>query len=133
MLEMSVTDLWTSIVYWLTEHAPATADALRAPSAPPDVTDLEREFQLAFPGELREWWRCCGGTADGVLADVLPPFYTPYGPAKAMESWRQHRQRFDDRWSRPSCAYYAGSAGSSFHPAWVPVAGDGFSDELLVD
>lgn len=129
---MEVTELWTRIVLWLSDHAPVTAAALREPGPLPDAAELEAEFGLQLPAELREWWSCCGGT-DDVLADVLPPFYTPYGVRGALEGWRDHRKTWAERWERPACDYYAGSAGSSFHPAWIPIAGDGFADELVVD
>ncbi|MBB5155035.1 SMI1/KNR4 family protein [Saccharopolyspora phatthalungensis] len=129
---MDVTELWTKIVLWLTAHAPVTASALRPP-VPPDFAELEAELAVELPGELRELWTCCGGTDADVLADVLPPFYTPYSAAEALRSWRDHRKRWTMQWDRPACDYYAGSPGSSFHPAWIPIAGDGFADELVVD
>ncbi|GAB2758673.1 hypothetical protein GCM10027174_38810 [Salinifilum aidingensis] len=128
---MSVTDLWTRIVRWLTDHAPVTGGALRSPLSPPVFGSLEAELGTQLPAELREWWKCCDGTSGDVLADVLPPFYTPYGAAKAMDSWRAHRyKRGAARETGDSCA---GAACTGFHPAWIPIAGDGFSDELLVD
>ena len=133
MVRMDVTELWTNIVLWLGEHAPVTAAALLHPSPPPDFAALEAEFEIRLPDELREWWTCCGGTGADVLADVLPPFYTPYGAEQALEVWRAHRKTWAAQWERPACDYYAGSAGSSYHPAWIPIAGDGFADELVVD
>ncbi|GGI77734.1 hypothetical protein GCM10011581_13590 [Saccharopolyspora subtropica] len=129
---MDVTELWTKIVLWLGEHAPVTAAALRPPS-PPDLAELEAEFAVDLPEELRKLWTCCGGTDTDVLADVLPPFYTPYSADEALRAWREHRRTWMARWERPACDYYAGSPGSSFHPAWIPIAGDGFADELVVD
>ena len=133
MVRMDVTELWTKIVLWLTEHAPVTAAALRSPSPPPDLEGLEAEFGLRLPDDLREWWTCCGGTDPDVLADVLPPFYTPYGATEALAAWQDHRKTWTAQWDRPACDYYAGSPGSSYHPAWIPIAGDGFADELVVD
>ena len=130
---MDVTELWTEIVSWLTDHAPVTAAALRPPDPPPDLVGLEKEFGAELPPDLWEWWTCCGGTDSEVLADVIPPFYTPYGAHRAHEAWSAHRATWSSSWDRPSCDYYAGSAGSSFHPAWIPIAGDGFADELVVD
>lgn len=133
MLGMDVTDLWTEILVWLRQYAPTTAAALRPPVPHPDLDALEKEFEVEFPSDLRQWWACCGGTDGDVLADVLPPFYTPYGAIDALEAWHGHRTTWKAQWARPSCDYYAGSAGSSFHPAWIPIAGDGFADELVVD
>ena len=133
MERMDVTELWTRIVLWLGEHAPVTAAALLPPYPPPDFSELEREFEIGLPADLREWWSCCGGTDGDVLADVLPPFYTPYGAQQALEVWSAHRKTWAAQWERPACDYYAGSPGSSYHPAWIPIAGDGFSDELVVD
>ncbi|SDZ40949.1 Cell wall assembly regulator SMI1 [Saccharopolyspora shandongensis] len=132
MIGMVVTELWTKIVLWLSEHAPVTAAALRSPE-PPDLAELEAEYAVELPVELRELWACCGGTDVDVLADVLPPFYTPYSAAQALQSWRDHRKNWTAQWDRPACDYYAGSPGSSFHPSWIPIAGDGFADELVVD
>jgi cell wall assembly regulator SMI1 len=133
MLRMYVTELWTEIVLWLSDHAPVTAAALRPPSPAPDLAALEAEFDVQLPPDLREWWSCCGGTDADVLADVLPPFYTPYGAHDALEAWYEHRKTWTARWERPACDYFAGGAGASFHPAWIPIAGDGFADELVVD
>ncbi|WP_433870074.1 SMI1/KNR4 family protein [Saccharopolyspora sp. CA-218241] len=129
---MDVTELWTKIVLWLREYAPVTAAALRPPD-PPDLALLTAEFAIDLPAELTEWWCCCSGTDPDVLADVLPPFYTPYGPDGALRAWRAHREEWTAQWARPACDYYAGSPGSSYHPAWIPIAGDGFADELVVD
>lgn len=128
---MDVTDLWTEIVLWLRHHAPTTAAALHPPTPEPDLDFLEKEFRVELPEELRQWWACCGGTEDDTLADVLPPFYTPYGAAHAWKAWKVHREAGD--WDLPNREYYAGSAATSFHPAWIPIAGDGFADELVVD
>lgn len=133
MIGMDVTELWSEIVRWLSEHAPVTAAALRPPVPPPDLAELEAEFAVELPVELREFWLCCGGTGVDVLADVLPPFYTPYSALEAHQAWRDHRKHWAAQWERPACDYYAGSPGSSFHPAWIPIAGDGFADELVVD
>lgn len=129
---MSVTDLWARIVHWLTDHAPVTGGALRSPPSAPAFGQLETELGVELPAELREWWKCCDGTGGDVLADVLPPFYTPYSAAKAVESWRTHRARRDA--ARGAGEFCAGTTCTTgFHPAWIPIAGDGFSDELLVD
>lgn len=133
MVRMDVTQLWTKIVLWLGEHAPVTAAALRPPTPSPDLEVLEAGFGRHLPAELREWWWCCGGTDGDVLADVLPPFYTPYGAYRALETWNGLRESWGTRWYRPLCAPEAGSAGASYHPAWLPIAGDGFADELVVD
>lgn len=133
MIRMDVTELWAEIVGWLTEHAPVTAAALREPGSAPDLLEVEAEFEVRLPAELRALWTCCAGTDAGVLADVLPPFYTPYGAAEALEAWREHRKGWTRQWDRPSGDYYAGSPGAGYHPAWIPIAGDGFADELLVD
>ncbi|RRO12806.1 SMI1/KNR4 family protein [Saccharopolyspora rhizosphaerae] len=130
---MDVTELWSQIAHWLARHAPVTAAALRPPLEQPDFVELETEFSVELPGELRALWLCCGGTEGDVLADVLPPFYTPYGADQALASWRDHRKHWTAQWERPACDYYAGSPGSSFHPSWIPIAGDGFADELVVD
>ena len=132
MSGMDVTELWTNIVAWLRDHAPVTAAALKPPALL-DLAELESEFDVQLPADLREWWACCGGTDTDVLADVLPPFYTPYSPRGALQAWRGHRELWTAKWDRPACDYYAGSAGSSYHPAWIPIAGDGFADELVVD
>lgn len=133
MKGMDVTQLWTRIVLWLGNHAPATAAALRRPDPVPDFAELEERFGIELPSELREWWWCCGGTDGDALADVLPPFYTPYGAQRSWEVWCSLRTAWSEQWERPACDYYAGSGGSSFHPAWIPIAGDGFADELVVD
>lgn len=133
MIGMDVTELWSQIAHWLGRHAPVTAAALRPPVRKPDFVELEGEFSVELPDELRALWICCGGTEGDVLADVLPPFYTPYGAHQALSAWRDHRKTWTAQWDRPACDYYAGSPGSSFHPSWIPIAGDGFADELVVD
>lgn len=133
MIGMDVPELWSQIVRWLERYAPVTAAALRPPAQEPVFGELESEFAVDLPAELRALWTCCGGTDADVLADVLPPFYTPYGAEQALHAWRDHRKNWTAQWERPACDYYAGSPGSSFHPLWIPVAGDGFADELVVD
>lgn len=133
MGQMDVTGLWADIVSWLSVHAPVTANALRPADPAADLAAFEADFATSLPEDLREWWSCCGGTDDAVLADVLPPFYTPYGPRRAREVREELRKTWSAQWDRPSCDYYAGTSGSSFHPAWIPIAGDGFADELVVD
>lgn len=131
MVGMDVTQLWSEIVLWCQRHAPTTAAALRPPDPEPDYEALEAEFRVPLPPELREWWACCEGPDS--LVDVLPPFYTPYGASGGLRAWREQRAVWEQQWARPACEYYAGSAAWSFHPAWIPIAGDGFSDELVVD
>ncbi|PRW63791.1 SMI1/KNR4 family protein [Actinopolyspora mortivallis] len=133
MIRMDVTLLWTEITVWLAEHAPATAAGLRRAVPPPDLDTLEEDFAVGLPSQLRQWWSCCGGADEDTLVEVFPPCYTPYGAAGAWRVWSGFRELWGDRWQRPACDYYAGSAGSSFHPAWIPIAGDGFSDELVID
>jgi cell wall assembly regulator SMI1 len=131
MVGMDVTRLWSEIVHWCEENAPVTAAALSAPDPAPDLTGIEARLGLSLPDDLREWWLCCD-QPEG-LVDVLPPFYTPYGASGGLQAWCSHREAWKEQWERPACDHYAGSAGSSFHPAWIPVAGDGFADELVVD
>ena len=131
MVAMSVTRLWSEIVDWCHEHAPVTATALSSPEHAPDLAAIEARFGQRLPDDLREWWLRCA-EPDG-LVDVLPPFYTPYGASGALDAWYEHRETWKEQWDRPACDYYAGSGGSSFHPAWIPIAGDGFADELVVD
>lgn len=133
MERMDVLDLWAEIVAWLSRHAPVTAAALRPPVGGSEVAAIEAELAVELPEELRQWWSCCGGTDHDVLADILPPFYTPYSVSGARRAWRAHRESWSSQWDSPACDYYAGSAGNSYHPAWIPIAGDGFADELLVD
>ncbi|MDR7302636.1 SMI1/KNR4 family protein [Haloactinomyces albus] len=130
---MDVTQLWKKIVVWLGDHAPVTAATLQPPDPSPDFGALEREFGVRLPAELREWWLCCGGTEEGVLADVLPPFYTPYGARGAWQTWCALREPRTAQWDRPTGDHCAGSATSGYHPAWIPIAGDGFADELVMD
>lgn len=131
MVGMDVTQLWSEIVLWCQQHAPVTGSALRPPEPVPDFAALEGEFRADLPPELRDWWSCCAGP--DALVDVLPPFYTPYGASGGLRAWRAQREHWVEQWQRPACDYYAGSAATSFHPAWIPIAGDGFSDELVVD
>lgn len=133
MNRMDVTLLWTKITIWLAEHAPTTAAELKQASPAPDLDAYEDELALSLPKQLREWWSCCGGTEEDTLIDVFPPFYTPYSAAGALRAWSGFRRAWTGKWERPACDYYAGSAGNSFHPAWIPIAGDGFADELVID
>ena len=129
---MDVSALWSDIMSWLADHAPVTAAALREPDPVPDADEVEGVFALELPADLHAWWACCDGTDCEVLADVLPPFYTPYGARRSVEVWREHRKAWAG-WEGKNCDHYAGSAGTGFHPAWIPIAGDGFADELVVD
>ncbi len=129
---MEVIELWSDIVRWLDEHAPATAASLRVPDPALDLAGLVGEFALTLPADLVAWWRCCDGTDEDVLADVLPPFYTPYGARRSIEVWRCHRRSWPGVEGR-NCSRRAGAEATGFHPAWVPIAGDGFADELVVD
>lgn len=131
MVRMDVTQLWSEIVLWCEAHAPVTAAALRPPDPVPDLAAIESELDVELPAELREWWLCCEGP--DALVDVLPPFYTPYGASGGVRAWYDQRKLWMAQWDRPAGDYYAGSSGSSFHPVWIPIAGDGFSDELVVD
>ncbi|QGK71380.1 SMI1/KNR4 family protein [Allosaccharopolyspora coralli] len=129
---MEVVEVWSDIVRWLDEYAPVTAASLRVPDPALDVARLVEEFALTLPADLMAWWECCDGTDDDVLADVLPPFYTPYGARRSLEAWRCHRRSWAER-DEPNGFGRAGSEATGFHPAWVPIAGDGFADELVVD
>ncbi|SHG49671.1 SMI1/KNR4 family protein [Streptoalloteichus hindustanus] len=130
---MGVTESWARLLGWLGEHAPTTYEVIRPGAADADIDALERELEERLPTELREWWRSCDGTEDGVFAELFPPFYTPYSVTGALDSWRSWRKTWRDRWDEPDCDPEAGDAGFSYHPAWVPIAFDGCGDDLVVD
>ncbi|GDY29186.1 glucan synthase [Gandjariella thermophila] len=133
MVAVGVAEQWSQIVRWLSVHAPTTGAALRTMALPEDVLDLEHELGVQIPDELFTWWSVCGGVSTAEFAEVIPPFYTPYGPREALEAWRKHRKLWLDTWERPDCDVEAGSAARSYHPAWVPFAFDGLGDDLVID
>lgn len=126
---MGVTEQWQRILRWLDDYAPVTAAALRPGGDPAAVRELERQTGLSVPAELREWWRVCGGTEDRMYAEILPPFYTPYGPAGSLRCW----QVLHGRPGEVIAGAFAGSPARGFHPAWLPIAFDGCGDALAVD
>jgi cell wall assembly regulator SMI1 len=125
---VAVAEHWSRIVEWLREHAPTTASVLRRPAGKPALRELARETRLDVPDELREWWSVCGGTEQSAFAEVLPPFYTPLGPAMSLRSWELKRPF----WSS-GVESEAGDPTVGFHPQWLPIAFDGCGDALAVD
>ena len=109
---------WNRILAWLAEHAPATRAVLR-----PRYDALP---ELRVPIDLQLWWSVYGGTAEGLFAEILPPFYTPLGADRAFVLRDTHA-------SKPVDASEAGSPISGFHPEWLPIAFDGTGDVLAVD
>ncbi|MFD5830719.1 SMI1/KNR4 family protein [Lentzea sp. NPDC060358] len=115
---MGVIEHWNRILAWLAEHAPATRAVLR-----PRYDALP---ELRVPIDLQLWWSVFGGTAEGLYAEILPPFYTPLGADRAFVLR-------DTRTSRAADASEAGSPTGWFHPEWLPIAFDGTGDVLAVD
>lgn len=110
---------WNRILAWLAEHAPTTRAALRPGSdARPD---------LEVPAELGQWWSVFGGTGEHTFAEILPPFYTPIGPERAL-SLRERNSAFFT-----TLPGEAGAPVSGFHPDWLPIATDGTGDVLALD
>lgn len=130
---MDVTRLWKKIELWLEDHAPVTAANLSPAGAPVELDAFERDVGLRFPTELKQWWSCCGGSVGDSFTEVIPPFYTPYAVGESWRVWSELRDEPSRRADGSIRAYQAGSGQSRFHPAWIPIAGDGFADELIVD
>ncbi len=133
MCVVGAVQAWHEIMRWLSDHAPSTAAVLVQGADKDDVRALEREIGVVLPADLTEWWSVCGGTARLEFAEVIPPFYTPLGPADSLDAWRCSRKVWLDRWERPNCGADAGSRAFSFHPSWVPIAFDGCGDHLVLD
>lgn len=127
---MEVAELWAEIEHWLRQHAPVTAAALRVPATARDFTAVQQELSAELPADLRAWWSCCDGTDPDVLAEVLPPFYTPYGMHKSLQEWRAKCEQLP---VGRAAGRQAGAHSQVFHPEWMPIAGDGYADELVVD
>src|SRR5438105_13928120 len=88
MSGVGVVEEWASITRWLDSHAPVTAALLIPGSGDDGAVELAASMRTDFPGDLRDWWLACGGTERAAFAEVIPPFYTPYGAAAALRSWR---------------------------------------------
>ncbi|WP_188317044.1 SMI1/KNR4 family protein [Solihabitans fulvus] len=130
---MGVTKHWNRIVRWLAEHAPATGSVLRSRPDRVGLRELTEQTGLDLPADLREWWNLCDGTDRLAFAEILPPFYTPYGPAAALRSWQVKRRMWAETWIESDAGPSAGSPAYGFHPAWLPIAFDGCGDALVVD
>ncbi|WP_253770340.1 SMI1/KNR4 family protein [Goodfellowiella coeruleoviolacea] len=130
---MDVAEHWGRIVQWLADHAPVTYAPLIAGSAEQDIVALQQELGFELPVDLRTWWTLCGGTRDRAFAEVLPPFYTPYSAADALDARRMWMKITRDNWGAVEAEPEAGSMAWSWHPAFVPIAFDGCGNDLVVD
>lgn len=117
---MGVIEHWNRILAWLAEHAPTTRAVLRPGS--------DARLDLEVPAELTQWWAAFGGTQELSFAEILPPFYTPVGPDRAIRLRERNRAHFTTDLDSE-----AGALTQGFHPDWLPIAFDGLGDVLAVD
>ncbi|RJQ79215.1 hypothetical protein D5S17_10850 [Pseudonocardiaceae bacterium YIM PH 21723] len=126
---MSIAEHWGRIVTWLHVQAPATYAGLREGAGYTELAAARTELGLTIPPALKDWWSVCGGAR----GEVLPPNFHPYAPAEAVASrriWLEVNAGVPDSWMAGNTA---GSPAKRFHRLWVPIAGDGADNDLVVD
>ncbi len=128
-----VEESWTRIVDWLRGSARATAAAFTTASAPtarPDLEEVERVLGRPLPADLAQWWRLA---SDASGAERLIPIeHTPLSVADALRVRREHL----DRALRHGESIVDGEAGEpsrGFQSAFLPIASDPHGRHLFVD
>ncbi|TDW17137.1 SMI1/KNR4 family protein [Kribbella kalugense] len=115
---MSITDSWSRLDGWLSQHAPATYAVL----APP-ATDAELQAGVALPPEVVESLRCHNGLAE--WANLLPEAQ-PSTAAQIAENWQLRIDLADE------FAVHPPASEPYWHPAWIPWA-DSDGDLQVID
>ena len=95
-MEDDVERAWASIIGWLGDNAPATAEAIRAPAGEQELADAQQETGGSWPADVVAFYRLCNGTERSSAGYLLPgfcplPLHGPHqlGSVTGSWSWRQ--------------------------------------------
>lgn len=129
----SIDDSWIRIEAWLAEHAPATFAGLEPPAAPEAIAAAEAAIGLPFPDELRRSLLRHDGTGHHQL---LPLMWMPLGVDGISGNWAVNMEVQADVWG-PDTGEDDGDpeadTGPWWHRQWIPFAGNGCGDHLVLD
>jgi cell wall assembly regulator SMI1 len=132
-----IRDAWRGIVTWLERNTPATRASVVEPVPAQRLAGVAEALGHPLPDDLAVWWALHDGFAVPTPGSLFPRHFNPYG----VDTMLMVRLRWLDIESRASSGedrrrgaeQPAGSPAASFLPPFLPIAGDGSGDEMIVD
>lgn len=125
-----ITESWYRMETWLAENAPHTFAKLGPPAEPAAITAAETAIGLTFPDALAESLLRHDGTNHAVL---LPPFWMPLSTHGIREAWRIRTETYASIFGDAQDGDAEAEYGPWWHRQWIPFAGNGGGDELVID
>jgi cell wall assembly regulator SMI1 len=136
-MSTTVRESWQEITAWLRANAPATHTAIRRPLPAARVAAAAETLGRALPEDLATWWTLHDGLVVPTPGSLFPGHFNPYGIESMLtirSRWLEIDSRTPSEGDRQRGAdLAAGDHAWSFLAAFVPIAGDGSGDELVVD
>ena len=133
---------WARITTWLQTHAPATIGTLRPPAPAEELARAEARTGVAWPEQLRAWFRLHDGWDRDAWASVLPGWSSPMSLVRCLEDWQMQQDIWrdiaaDDEDTAErlagSARQEAGEVAGAFLPFFVPLDEDQSGEVLFVD
>ncbi|MEI5522360.1 SMI1/KNR4 family protein [Streptomyces brasiliscabiei] len=126
----SITESWSRIEAWLAENASGTFAKLAPPAEPAAIVAAEEAIGLAFPDSLTESLLRHDGTGHAV---VLPPFWMPLSTHSIVEVWKMRTEIYASIFADAQDGNAEAEYGPWWHRKWIPFAGNGGGDQLVID
>jgi hypothetical protein len=114
-----VTDAWQRIVTWLTEHAPASAGALRPGASEEEIAAVEETLGVYVPAELKALWGLNAGVDNVDGAGFLLKNWALMTPDSVISFYRM-QMMFQQRDGNDEFTMWK--------PSWIPVCSFGAAD-----
>ncbi|MFD9861905.1 SMI1/KNR4 family protein [Streptomyces alboflavus] len=126
----SITESWSCIEAWLAQNAPGTFAGLEPPAERSAIAAAERAIGLPLPEPLRESLLRHNGTG---YHGVLPPFWELRSVQTLVEDWARRVEINRDEFADPEPSDPEEEHGPWWHRLWIPFAGNGCGDFLIID
>lgn len=123
---------WARIETWLKKHSPATPRALRPGAPEARIAKAENALGITFPADVRASYRIHDGqSSDG---PVLFNGWALLSLARVMEEWRLWKGLLDGgEFKRKKSKSNGATLKDWWHPAWIPLSGNGAGDHHCLD
>ncbi|WP_018348196.1 SMI1/KNR4 family protein [Longispora albida] len=136
---------WREVAAWLAAYAPETLAGVRPAASEADLAAVEAALGVPLSPDMTALWRATSGlpAPSSLPTPLIPACYHLLSPQEALASWQLGNQLVRSGASRTpreletaiasQCRLPAGSPGSTWLPAWLPIAEDRSGNGLFLD
>ncbi|MDB4976427.1 MAG: Uncharacterized protein JWN48_4768 [Myxococcaceae bacterium] len=129
---------WDRVVRWCQTHAPQTAALLRPAPSDAEIEDAERATGVAWPLELKRWYKLQGGLGLYEFEAEIFPGFAPVSLEALVESYQRvleiwFAQDWEGRSIEERMAIPITDWSGTYLPSYLPFAEDGCGNMLLLD